>query len=165
MNHISKLTPSPSGGCVAVQQVDTTPNINTPQNIAAFKSLKDVLSQIDHNDKDFPAALQGIQNAGSDASKQAVDVANELTGGLPNANPVKAPAQQVSPQQQQAQFAPEQAQSDAVAQPEEGPQLEQRQQGGNGNGGESSDEQEELVNKAGSRKYRRRTAPRSRFHA
>ncbi|KAJ4421758.1 hypothetical protein N0V82_003602 [Gnomoniopsis sp. IMI 355080] len=98
-----------TGGCIPVQQVDTQPNQNTPQNIQALKTLPDVMSQIAQNTKDFPAAIQAIQNAGSPEAVQAVAVANALTGGLPNANPVKAPPQQVGQQPQVAQPATEPA--------------------------------------------------------
>lgn len=103
------------GGCFPVQQVDITPNQNTPQNIQALKTLPDVMSQIAQNQKDLPAAVQAVQNAGSTEAQQAVAAANALTGGLPNVNPVKAPAQQAA-QPQAAQPAAQPA-TQPAAQP------------------------------------------------
>lgn len=88
-----------TGGCFAVQQTDVPPHQNTAHNVAALKTLQDVMSQIAHNQKDLPAAMQAVVNAGSSEAEQALAAANALLHGLPNVNPQLGPLPQASPQQ------------------------------------------------------------------
>ncbi|KAI0168436.1 GEgh16 protein [Pestalotiopsis sp. NC0098] len=46
----------PFGGCVAVQQTDTTPNVNTPENIATLQTVSGINAQVAQNEKDLKAA-------------------------------------------------------------------------------------------------------------
>lgn len=68
----------PFGGCFAVQQIDTTAKTNTPANIPTLKSLDLVLSQVDQNQADFPAAVKANQNAGSDEALKNLDAVNAI---------------------------------------------------------------------------------------
>ncbi|KAJ2904059.1 putative gas1-like protein, partial [Zalerion maritima] len=60
----------PFGGCFAVQQVDTTPKVNTPANIDTLQSLDEVLAQVQQDQADLPAAIEANQNAGSEEALQ-----------------------------------------------------------------------------------------------
>ncbi|KAH8759861.1 hypothetical protein F5883DRAFT_501023 [Diaporthe sp. PMI_573] len=75
------------GGCVAVQQTDTTPlpADNDPSNIKSAQTLAGVTAQIAQNKQDLAAAIQGNQNAGSQVKAGAVDTSGD-TGGNANAN-------------------------------------------------------------------------------
>ncbi|TPX15857.1 uncharacterized protein E0L32_000191 [Thyridium curvatum] len=70
----------PFGGCFAVQQTDTKPKSNTPQNIATLQSLDDVMAQIEQNKKDLPAAVKANQNAGSKEGLQNAAAVSALLG-------------------------------------------------------------------------------------
>ncbi|KAK3313070.1 hypothetical protein B0H66DRAFT_385205 [Apodospora peruviana] len=70
----------PFGGCFAVQQVDTTPKVNTPDNIATADTLDLVLAQQQQNLKDLPKAVQANQNAGSDQAQQNAAAVTALLG-------------------------------------------------------------------------------------
>ena len=58
------------GGCFAVQQVDTTPKVNTPGNIATLQTMDAVLAQVQQNQADFGAAVAANQAAGSTEAEQ-----------------------------------------------------------------------------------------------
>ncbi|KAI5918645.1 hypothetical protein F4810DRAFT_561241 [Camillea tinctor] len=60
----------PFGGCFPVQQVDVTPNVNTAANIPSAQSLEKITAQVAQNQKDLPAAIAAVQNAGSDQALQ-----------------------------------------------------------------------------------------------
>ncbi|KEY70532.1 hypothetical protein S7711_02692 [Stachybotrys chartarum IBT 7711] len=68
----------PFGGCFAVQQIDTTAKTNTPANIPTLKNLDLVLSQVDQNQADFPAAVKANQNAGSDEALKNLEAVNAI---------------------------------------------------------------------------------------
>ncbi|KUI59668.1 hypothetical protein VP1G_06903 [Cytospora mali] len=56
----------PFGGCFAVQQVDTDSKVFTPSDIETATTLDEMLSQVQQDQKDLPAAVAANQNAGSD---------------------------------------------------------------------------------------------------
>ncbi|KAI1630956.1 hypothetical protein F4809DRAFT_208263 [Biscogniauxia mediterranea] len=60
----------PFGGCFPVQQVDVDPNVNTPANIPSAQTLQKITAQVEQNQKDLPAAIAAVQNAGSDQALQ-----------------------------------------------------------------------------------------------
>lgn len=53
-----------------MQQVDTTPKVNTPANIASFDSMDKIMTDVAQNQKDLPVAIQANQNAGSSQAEQ-----------------------------------------------------------------------------------------------
>jgi hypothetical protein len=66
----------PFGGCFPIQQVDTTASQNRAETIDTLKKLDVVLSQVQQNQKDFPAAAAANQIDGSDegqANRKALD--------------------------------------------------------------------------------------------
>ncbi|XDG08624.1 hypothetical protein ABKA04_008239 [Annulohypoxylon sp. FPYF3050] len=67
-------------GCFPVQQVDVTPSQNTPANIKTNLSLEKVFAQVAQDQKDLPAAVAAIQNAGSDEALQNVAVVSSILG-------------------------------------------------------------------------------------
>ncbi|KAE9573314.1 hypothetical protein CGCF415_v012914 [Colletotrichum fructicola] len=69
----------PFGGCFAVQQTDTTPKQNTPQNIATAQTLENVLTQVQQNAKDLPAAVKSNQEAKTQ-DEQGVTAIKEILG-------------------------------------------------------------------------------------
>ncbi|KAJ0273918.1 hypothetical protein COL940_009613 [Colletotrichum noveboracense] len=69
----------PFGGCFAVQQTDTTPKQNTPQNIATKQTLENVLTQVQQNAKDLPAAVKSNQEAKTQ-DEQGVTAIKEILG-------------------------------------------------------------------------------------
>ncbi|ROW04722.1 hypothetical protein VMCG_04875 [Cytospora schulzeri] len=56
----------PFGGCFAVQQTDTDSKVFTPSDIETATTLDQMLSQVQQDQKDLPAAVAANQNAGSD---------------------------------------------------------------------------------------------------
>ncbi|KAI0482017.1 GEgh16 protein [Xylariaceae sp. FL0804] len=66
------------GGCFAVQQTDVAAHVNTPANIQASQTLKDIKAQIVQNNKDFAAAASGIATAQQDEAEQALAVVNAI---------------------------------------------------------------------------------------
>ncbi|KAJ9150209.1 Gegh 16 protein [Pleurostoma richardsiae] len=83
----------PFGGCFAVQQVDTTAKVNTPENIATLQSLDAVLNQVTQNQADLPVAIAANQAAGSSEAEQNLKAANSLLGlsVTTKASPVTTP--------------------------------------------------------------------------
>lgn len=83
----------PFGGCFAVQQTDTTPKVNTPENIAAADPVDAVLSQVAVNLQDLPKAVKANQDAGSSQAEQnaaavkAILGDNVVTKELPTTTP------------------------------------------------------------------------------
>ncbi|KAK6226884.1 GEgh16 protein [Colletotrichum tabaci] len=69
----------PFGGCVAVQQTDTTPKQNTPDNIPTAQTLEGVLTQVQQNIVDLPAAVKSIQDAPTQ-DDQGVTAIKEILG-------------------------------------------------------------------------------------
>ncbi|KAK2606793.1 hypothetical protein N8I77_005519 [Diaporthe amygdali] len=67
------------GGCIAVQQTDTTPlpADNDPSKITSAQTLQGIMAQIAQNKKDLAAAIQGNQNAGS-VAEQGPDIAQAI---------------------------------------------------------------------------------------
>lgn len=47
----------PFGGCIAIQQTDTTPNVNTPDNISTAQTLEGIEAQVLQNQKDLGKAV------------------------------------------------------------------------------------------------------------
>ncbi|OIW34621.1 hypothetical protein CONLIGDRAFT_14118 [Coniochaeta ligniaria NRRL 30616] len=68
----------PFGGCFAVQQVDVTPKVNTPANIATLQTLDAVLKQVAENQADLPVAIAANQAAGSTEADQNAKAVNSL---------------------------------------------------------------------------------------
>ncbi|KAI5855115.1 hypothetical protein GGS23DRAFT_618956 [Durotheca rogersii] len=68
----------PFGGCVPLQQIDTEPNVNTPENIPTVLSLDKVLAQVAQNNADLPAAIGAIKDAGADQALQNVAVVKSI---------------------------------------------------------------------------------------
>ncbi|KAI1429149.1 GEgh16 protein [Xylaria sp. FL1777] len=66
------------GGCFAVQQTDTEPNANDPTTIDTIQQLDAVLSQVQQNIADFPAALEGIQDASQSPADQGTSVVDKI---------------------------------------------------------------------------------------
>ncbi|KAI1079625.1 hypothetical protein F5B20DRAFT_158547 [Whalleya microplaca] len=71
------------GGCFAVQQTDTTPNQNTPANIATAQDLKGITAQVQQNIADLPAAVKAIAESGSDPAEQGTAVVQEIQAADP----------------------------------------------------------------------------------
>ncbi|GKT41962.1 uncharacterized protein ColSpa_02143 [Colletotrichum spaethianum] len=69
----------PFGGCVAVQQTDTTPKKNTPDNIPTAQTLDGVLSQVQQNIVDLPAAVKSNQEAKTQ-DEQGVTAVKDILG-------------------------------------------------------------------------------------
>ncbi|KAK2005772.1 hypothetical protein LZ32DRAFT_545375 [Colletotrichum eremochloae] len=67
----------PFGGCFAVQQTDTTPKENTPKNIPTAATLQGVLSQVQQDVVDFPAAVKSNQEAATQG-EQGLAAVKEL---------------------------------------------------------------------------------------
>ncbi|KAF6803765.1 gas1-like protein [Colletotrichum sojae] len=91
----------PFGGCVAVQQTDTTPKQNTPDNIPTAQTLSGILTQVQQNAKDLPAAFKSNAEAktqeeqgltaikeilGNNATNEAAGPAGGAAGGNNNNN-------------------------------------------------------------------------------
>ncbi|KAK0713152.1 hypothetical protein B0T26DRAFT_753294 [Lasiosphaeria miniovina] len=70
----------PFGGCFAVQQTDTTPKVNTPENIATADSVDAVLSQVAVNLQDLPKAVKANQDAGSSQAEQNAAAVKAILG-------------------------------------------------------------------------------------
>jgi len=85
----------PFGGCFAVQQTDTTPKENTPSNIPTAATLQGVVTQVQKDIVDFPAAVKSNQEAatqddqGLTAVKELLANSNQKAAG-PAAAAVKA---------------------------------------------------------------------------
>lgn len=73
------------GGCVAVQQTDVTPNVNSPATIATAQTLAGVDTQVAENKADLPAAMaaNAAATSGTD-QEQALLGANALLALLPS---------------------------------------------------------------------------------
>ncbi|KAI0179495.1 hypothetical protein GGR52DRAFT_309286 [Hypoxylon sp. FL1284] len=71
------------GGCFAVQQMDTKPAENTPQNIEAFQSLESINEQIQQNKADLPAASEALANSG----KSDAEIGTAIVEGIQSADP------------------------------------------------------------------------------
>ncbi|KAI1504010.1 hypothetical protein F5X99DRAFT_67504 [Biscogniauxia marginata] len=74
------------GGCFAVQQTDTDPNENTPDNIETAASLKDILAQVQQDIVDLPAAIKGIAESGDTEAEQGLAVIEEIQAANPSTN-------------------------------------------------------------------------------
>ncbi|KAI0433525.1 hypothetical protein F5Y09DRAFT_63500 [Xylaria sp. FL1042] len=72
------------GGCFAVQQTDTEPNANDPTTIDTIQQLDSVLKQVQQNVADFPAALEGIQEASQSAADQGTSVVDNIQAADPS---------------------------------------------------------------------------------
>ncbi|KAI0882379.1 uncharacterized protein GGS22DRAFT_51014 [Annulohypoxylon maeteangense] len=70
----------PFGGCFPVQQVDVTPAQNTPANIKTSLSLEKVFAQVAQDQKDLPAAIAAIKDAGANEALQNVAVVSSILG-------------------------------------------------------------------------------------
>ncbi|TLD28224.1 hypothetical protein PspLS_03256 [Pyricularia sp. CBS 133598] len=84
------------GGCVAIKQSDTTPNVNTPENIKTAAALKGVLDQINQDQRDFKTTVNAIATAsekdqGAAVAKALVD-ANTANGVLKDQNTTRVAA-------------------------------------------------------------------------
>ncbi|KAK6222354.1 hypothetical protein LQW54_001054 [Pestalotiopsis sp. IQ-011] len=83
----------PFGGCVAVQQTDTTPNVNTPENIATLQTVSGINAQVAQNEKDLKAAqaanvqapTQGDQGVAAVDALLNIDSAAAATAGAAGA--------------------------------------------------------------------------------
>lgn len=83
----------PFGGCVAVQQTDTTPNVNTPENIATLQTVSGINAQVTQNEKDLKAAqaanvqapTQGDQGVAAVDALLSIDSAAAATAGAAGA--------------------------------------------------------------------------------
>ncbi|KAK1977366.1 GEgh16 protein, partial [Colletotrichum cereale] len=73
----NKSVKGPFGGCFAVQQTDITPKQNTPQNIPTAATLQGVLSQVEKDIVDFPAAVKSNQEA-TTQGEQGLTAVKEL---------------------------------------------------------------------------------------
>ena len=60
------------GGCFAVQQTDTTPSKNSPEQIATTQTLDGINKQVAQNVKDLPAAVDAINGASLDGQGKAL---------------------------------------------------------------------------------------------
>ncbi|ROW06981.1 hypothetical protein VMCG_04044 [Cytospora schulzeri] len=67
------------GGCFAVQQTDTAglPANNSPSNITTAQTLEGIQAQVQQNQKDLPAAIEGNQDATS-VDEQGFDIAKAI---------------------------------------------------------------------------------------
>jgi hypothetical protein len=85
------------GGCFAVQQVDVTPKVNTPENIETLQSLDAVLKQVAENQADLPVAIAANQEAGSTQAEQNLNAVNSLLAiaVTTKASPVTTPVVQL----------------------------------------------------------------------
>ncbi|RDW88989.1 hypothetical protein BP6252_01021 [Coleophoma cylindrospora] len=70
----------PFGGCFAVQQTDTTANVNSANQITTSQSLAAVQAQILQNQKDLPVAVSMNQQQGTSDALAAAVVANNIAG-------------------------------------------------------------------------------------
>ncbi|ETS76350.1 hypothetical protein PFICI_11737 [Pestalotiopsis fici W106-1] len=83
----------PFGGCVAVQQTDTTPNVNTPENISTLQTVSGITAQVAQNEKDLDAAkaanveapTQGDQGVAAVDALLSIDSAAAATAGAAGA--------------------------------------------------------------------------------
>ncbi|KAH8204567.1 hypothetical protein TruAng_001196 [Truncatella angustata] len=79
----------PFGGCIAIQQTDTTPNKNTPGNIATAQTLQGINAQILQDQKDLSKAVaanveapsQGDQGVAAVDKLLSIDSAAAATAG------------------------------------------------------------------------------------
>ncbi|KAK3385140.1 hypothetical protein B0H63DRAFT_179708 [Podospora didyma] len=83
----------PFGGCFAVQQIDTTPKVNTPENIATADPLDGVLGQVAVNIQDLPKAIKANQDAGSTQAEQNAAAVKAILGDsvVTKASPTTTP--------------------------------------------------------------------------
>jgi hypothetical protein len=81
----------PFGGCFAVQQVDTTGKVNTPQNIATKQSLEISDSQVLLNQADLAAAIAGNQKAGEPQALKNAEAAIAPLSVVTKEFPVETP--------------------------------------------------------------------------
>ncbi|KAK7733298.1 hypothetical protein SLS53_008195 [Cytospora paraplurivora] len=67
------------GGCFAVQQTDTSglPDNNSPSNITTAQTLEGIMAQVQQNQKDLPAAIDGNQDAKS-VDDQGIDIVESI---------------------------------------------------------------------------------------
>jgi len=70
----------PFGGCFPVQQVDTTPNVNTPANIKTALTNEEVEDQVLKNLAALPAAIEANANAGSSEAEQNAAAVEAILG-------------------------------------------------------------------------------------
>ncbi|OLN85056.1 hypothetical protein CCHL11_10233 [Colletotrichum chlorophyti] len=69
----------PFGGCFAVQQTDVKPKENTPENIPTKQTLENVLTQVQQNTVDLPAAVKSNQESKT-PEEQGVNAIKEILG-------------------------------------------------------------------------------------
>ncbi|KAI3325889.1 hypothetical protein HD806DRAFT_426929 [Xylariaceae sp. AK1471] len=72
------------GGCFAVQQIDISPNVNTPTNIDTLQSLDNVLQQVAQNVADLPAAMDAIAGSGQSPAGQGTAVVDKIQAADPS---------------------------------------------------------------------------------
>ncbi|KAI0406491.1 GEgh16 protein [Xylaria palmicola] len=72
------------GGCFAVQQTDVTPNDNDPTTIDTIQDLNNVLTQVEQNIADLPAALEAIAGAGQSPADQGTAVVDKIQAADPS---------------------------------------------------------------------------------
>lgn len=84
----------PFGGCVAIQQTDTTPNVNTPENISTAQTLAGIEAQVIQNQKDLQKAVAANVEAPTQ-NDQGVAAVDQLLSidSTAAATAVAAPAQ------------------------------------------------------------------------
>ncbi|XXH04171.1 hypothetical protein Hte_010584 [Hypoxylon texense] len=71
------------GGCFAVQQTDTTPAENTPQNIETAQTLQGITQQVQQNIADLPAAAGALATSGSTDA----EIGTAIVDGIQAADP------------------------------------------------------------------------------
>ncbi|KAI0847197.1 hypothetical protein F5Y00DRAFT_122751 [Daldinia vernicosa] len=74
------------GGCVAVQQTDTTPAENTPGTIEAFQSLEGITTQIQQNVADLPAAVKALSESGDSDAEIGTAIVDGIQAADPSTN-------------------------------------------------------------------------------
>lgn len=70
----------PFGGCIAVQQSDTTTKTNVAADIVTSSTLDEVNAQVQQNQVDLPAAIAANQNAGTEDMVAAEAAVTKLIG-------------------------------------------------------------------------------------
>ncbi|ATY67517.1 hypothetical protein A9K55_000359 [Cordyceps militaris] len=70
----------PFGGCFAVQQINTQPTSNSPNNINTAQKLTDILDQVQINQADFGKSVEANKVAGSEEARQNLAAVQALLG-------------------------------------------------------------------------------------
>ncbi|CAJ2509626.1 Uu.00g146520.m01.CDS01 [Anthostomella pinea] len=74
------------GGCFSVQQTDTTPGQNSANTITTAAKLDAILSQVQQDKVDLPAAIQGIATSGPSEADKGVSVVESIQAADPATN-------------------------------------------------------------------------------